>query len=574
MADNATALNPARALPVPGAGMPSALLAGWSALPPRNKLATMVGSAASIAILAAAWMWSQAPDYKILFTHIPDKDGGAIIAALNQQNVPYRIADGGGAIMVPAPLVHETRLKLASQGLPKGGTSGFELIDNQKFGATQFQEQVNYQRALEGELSKSIQSLGAVQSARVHLAIPRPSIFMREQQKPTASVLVSLYPGKSLERAQIAGITHLVSSSLPDLPVKNVSVVDQSGALLSQQADQAAGQLDPTQLSYVQQVEQAHIKRVMEILTPLYGAENVRAQVTADIDFNQSESTSENFKPNQNKEGATVRSQQLSESSNGAGSAAGVPGALSNTPPGAASAPIAGGAPTNPGAAAGGPATASAQSRRDSVINYEIDKTIRHVKSSTGAIKRLSAAVVINNRKVQDVKAADGKAAEPKGADAKAAKAAAGGLPLTAAELTQINALVKEAIGFSTERGDSLNVVNAAFTQPALEILPEPPLWKQPDSIAMAKDLGKQALIGLVVLYLLLGVLRPMLKQVLAHRPPEPPAASPDGPQSARNSGGTPVPALPNALDSARTFAKQDPKIVANVVRNWVNGNE
>lgn len=574
MADNATALNPARALPVPGAGMPSALLAGWSALPPRNKLATMVGSAASIAILAAAWMWSQAPDYKILFTQIPDKDGGAIIAALNQQNVPYRIADGGGAIMVPAPLVHETRLKLASQGLPKGGTSGFELIDNQKFGATQFQEQVNYQRALEGELSKSIQSLGAVQSARVHLAIPRPSIFMREQQKPTASVLVSLYPGKSLERAQIAGITHLVSSSLPDLPVKNVSVVDQSGALLSQQADQAAGQLDPTQLSYVQQVEQAHIKRVMEILTPLYGAENVRAQVTADIDFNQSESTSENFKPNQNKEGATVRSQQLSESSNGAGGAAGVPGALSNTPPGAASAPIAGGAPTNPGAVAGGPASASAQSRRDSVINYEIDKTIRHVKSSTGAIKRLSAAVVINNRKVQDVKAADGKAAEPKGADAKAAKAAAGGLPLTAAELTQINALVKEAIGFSTERGDSLNVVNAAFTQPALEILPEPPLWKQPDSIAMAKDLGKQALIGLVVLYLLLGVLRPMLKQVLAHRPPEPPAASPDGPQSAQNSGGTPVPALPNALDSARTFAKQDPKIVANVVRNWVNGNE
>ena len=574
MADNATALNPARALPVPGAGTPSALLAGWSALPPRNKLVTMVGAAASIAILAAAWIWSQAPDYKILFTHIPDKDGGAIIAALNQQNVPYKIADGGGAIMVPAPLVHETRLKLAAQGLPKGGTSGFELIDNQKFGATQFQEQVNYQRALEGELSKSIQSLGAVQSARVHLAIPRPSIFMREQQKPTASVLISLYPGKSLERAQIAGIAHLVSSSLPDLPVKNVSVVDQSGALLSQQADQAAGQLDATQLSYVQQVEQAHIKRVMEILTPLYGAENVRAQVTADIDFNQSESTSENFKPNQNKEGATVRSQQLSESSNGAGGAAGVPGALSNTPPGAASAPIAGGAPTNPGAAAGGPASASSQSRRDSVINYELDKTIRHVKSSTGAIKRLSAAVVINHRKPPDIKTADGKSAEPRGADAKAAKAAAGGLPLTAAELTQINALVKEAIGFSAERGDSLNVVNAAFTQPAVEVLPEPPLWKQPDSIAMAKDLGKQALIGIVVLYLLLGVLRPMLKQVLAHRPPEPPAAPPDGPQPARNSDGTPAPALPNALDSARSFAKQDPKIVANVVRNWVNGNE
>ena len=198
MADNALA--------IAGSTLPgSNLLAGWRALPAGNKIASMIGAAASIAILGAAWMWSQAPDYRILFSQIPDKDGGAIIAALNQQNVPYKMADGG-AILVPAPLVHETRLKLASAGLPKGGNVGFDLIDNQKFGATQFQEQVNYQRALEGELTKSIQSLAAVQSARVHLAIPKTSIFMREQQRPTASVLLSVYAGKTLDRSQVSGM--------------------------------------------------------------------------------------------------------------------------------------------------------------------------------------------------------------------------------------------------------------------------------------------------------------------------------------------------------------------------------
>ena len=494
-----------------------------------------------------------------LFAQIPDKDGGAVIAALNQQNIPYRLADGGGAILVPAPLVHETRLKLASLGLPKGGGGGFELIDNQKFGATQFQEQVNYQRALEGELTKSIQSLAAVQGARVHLAIPRQSIFMREQQKPTASVLLSLYPGKTLERAQVAGIMHLVSSSLPDLPIRNVSVVDQSGALLSPPAETGGpGQLDAGQLQYVQQVEQAYIRRIAEILSPLYGADNVRAQVSAEIDFNHTESTSENFKPNQGKDDSVVRSQQISESANGAGAGAqGVPGALSNTPPAPASAPITGGAPTNPAAGASA-AGGGGQSRRESVTNFEADKTVRHVKGASGTVKRLSAAVVVNNRKaVIDVRSP--KVPVPGGPTP--------GLPLKAEEIAQITALVKEAIGFSIERKDSINVVNAAFTPREIEVLPEVPLWKQQDNVALAKDIGKQLLVAAVVLYLLLGVLRPLLKQILAHRPPPPPSADP----AALDADGLPVAALPNPLDAARARARQDPKAVASVVRNWVN---
>ena len=550
MAENTASLVPGSASSLPGA----ALVEGWRALPPRNKIGGMLAAAAAIAILAAAWMWSSAPDYKVLFAQIPDKDGGAVIAALNQQNIPYRLADGGGAILVPAPLVHETRLKLASLGLPKGGGGGFELIDNQKFGATQFQEQVNYQRALEGELTKSIQSLAAVQGARVHLAIPRQSIFMREQQKPTASVLLSLYPGKTLERAQVAGIMHLVSSSLPDLPIRNVSVVDQSGALLSPPAETGGpGQLDAGQLQYVQQVEQAYIRRIAEILSPLYGADNVRAQVSAEIDFNHTESTSENFKPNQGKDDSVVRSQQISESANGAGAGAqGVPGALSNTPPAPASAPITGGAPTNPAAGASA-AGGGSQSRRESVTNFEADKTVRHVKGATGTVKRLSAAVVVNNRKAI--------------IDAKGPKVAVPGLPLKAEEIAQITALVKEAIGFSIERKDSINVVNAAFTPREIEVLPEVPLWKQQDNVALAKDIGKQLLVAAVVLYLLLGVLRPLLKQILAHRPPPPPSADP----AALDADGLPVAALPNPLDAARARARQDPKAVASVVRNWVN---
>jgi flagellar M-ring protein FliF len=548
-------------LPQTGFALPAApgVPAGWRAMPARSKIGAMVGAAASIALLIAAWMWSQAPDYKVLFTGIPDKDGGAIIASLTQLNVPYKL-EGGGAIMVPSNMVHETRLKLASQGLPKGGSIGFELIDNQKFGATQFQEQVNYQRALEGELAKSIQSLGAVQGARVHLAIPKPTLFMREQQKPTASVLLSLYPGKTLERSQVAGIMHLVSSSLPDLPVKNVSVVDQTGALLSPQTDgNATDRLDATQLSYVQQLEQVHAKRIMEILAPLYGAENVRAQVTADIDFSQSESTSEAFKPNQNPADSAIRSQQISEAGGPGGAGAqGVPGALTNQPAAPATASLTGGGATNPtGAAASTTANGANPARRESVTNYEVDKTVRRVTTPTGTLKRLSAAVVVNNKKVPPAK--------PGGNPTS--------VPLSAEEITQVNNLVREAIGFSKDRGDSINVVNAAFTPPTIEVLPDVPMWKQPEAIDTAKDAGRYLVLAGVAAFLVLGVLRPLMRQLLT---PPPAAEEREEPAQTLDAAGNTVPQLtaPGSLDRARAMAKQDPRIVANVVRNWVNKDE
>ncbi len=375
-------------------------------LPGQQKFGIVLAIAAIIALLAGAWMWEQSPDYKVLFSNLSDRDGGSIINSLQQMNVPYKFADGGGAILVPAGQVHEARLKLAAQGLPKGGLVGFELMENQKFGASQFQEQVNFQRALEGELARSIQSLSAVQGARVHLAMAKQSVFVRESQKPSASVLVNLHPGRSLDAQQVSAVVHLVASSVPELPVKNVTVVDQNGNLLTKNTDSESNTgLDPSQLKYVQDLEQSYVRRIEAILTPIVGPGNVRAQVTADVDFSNSEQTNETYKPNQTPANAAIRSQQASESTNGNGQGAGgIPGALTNQPPAPAQAPIV--APPGAGPAATPGSVASSTSRKDMTTNYEVDKTIKHVRMPVGGLNRLSVAVVVNNITQTDPKGA------------------------------------------------------------------------------------------------------------------------------------------------------------------------
>src|SRR5262245_28670810 len=384
---------------MPGAARqaPDGLMSRLTAVPVKAMVMLTLGVAAIAAVIAALAMWSKSGDYRVLYANLSDKDGGAVLSQLSQMNVPYRHADGGNAILVPADKVHDVRLKLAQAGLPKGSTSGFELLDNARFGQTQFQERLTWQRALEGELVRSISALSAVQSARVHLALPQQNGFFREQQKPSASVLVQLHPGRVLERAQIAGIVHLVSSSVPELTPKAVSVLDSSGTLLSGAADTPANGLDALQLQYVQQIEASYIKRVIEIIEPIVGRDNVRATVAADVDFAQSEATDELFKPNQGRDTvAAVRSQQLSESSNGASTTpSGIPGALSNQPPVPATAPMTGA--SAPLQAAGGGSASGASSRRDNVVNYELDKTVRVTRNATGLVKRLNAAVVVNH---------------------------------------------------------------------------------------------------------------------------------------------------------------------------------
>ena len=530
---------------------------GFAALPVKHLALLGIGVAALAAIAVASVMWARTPDYKVLFANLSDKDGGSVVASLSQMNVPYKYAEGGGAILVPAAQVHDARLKLASQGLPRGGTVGFELMENQRFGITQFQERLNFQRGLEGELARSIQALPVVQGARVHLALPAQNGFMRDQQKPSASVLLNLHPGRMLGRAQVGGIVHLVASSIPDLSPKQVSIIDQTGALLSANGESAATGLDPGQLNYIRQVESGHIARILAILEPIYGRDNVRAQVSADVDFTQTEQTAEQFKPNQGTEPAAVRSMQTLEAKDANGAATqGVPGAMSNQPPVAATAP-ANAAAQNPQAAGQPGAQAGAPGRKEATTNFEVDKTVRVTRAGSGVVKRLTAAVVVNHKKVT---AADGKVTY---------------VALQAPEIENVNALVREAIGFTKDRGDSINVVNAPFSRDDAAKEPELPLWKQPDIIDMAKDGARYLGLLLLALLVIFTVIRPAIKSLA----PKPPPPAPRVSETVENdlalpapdaAAGAETPALPNPNEAILKMARENPAAVAHVVRGWV----
>jgi len=543
----ATASNLAPVTAAPASGVP---LAAWTRLPPRQTLTLAVVVAAAIAAAIGAWLWAQTPDYRVLYSNLSDRDGGAIIAALGPLNVPYKVGEGGTVILVPAAQVHETRLRLASQGLPKGSVVGYELVDNQKFGATQFQEQMNFQRGLEGELARSIQSLSAVQSARVHLALPKQSVFLRDQQQPTASVLLTLHAGRTLDRAQVSGIAHLVASSVPELPIDRVSIIDQTGALLSQRRDGTDNGLDPAQLGYVKQVEQSTIARITDILEPIVGRSNVRVAVTADIDFTRNESVAESFKPNQDPKVAALRTQQTSQSqTTGSAATGGVPGALTNQPPAPGVAQIDG--KSAPGAQVATNSTAPSSTRKDETIAYEVDKRIEHTRAQIGGVRRMTAAVVVNYRRSTDDKGKVSTAA------------------LSEKEMGEINALVREAMGYSKERGDSVNVVNAAFNEPERETVVELPFYKQPDNIGLAKEIGKYALFVALIGYLWFGVVRPMLRAAAERAAAEPmlPLPAPESPAVA-------AAASFEQLQRARQLARDDPKVVANVVKGWVSRDE
>ncbi len=521
----------------------------------QQKLGMGAGVAALVALAAGAWIWSQTPDYRVLYSNLSDRDGGAIIQSLQQMNIPYKFAEGGGALLVSSDQVHEARLKLASQGLPKGGNVGFELMENQRFGITQFAEQVNYQRALEGELARSVESIGSVASARVHLAIPKPSVFIKEQQKPSASVVLSLQGGRLLDSAQVSAIIHLISSSVPEMSAKSVTVVDQNGTLLSADRNGNLNEgLDANQLKYVQQIERSYTQRIELLLTPLLGANNLRAQVSADIDFSRTEQTSEIFKPNQPPNESTVRSQQISETLNGNGLAAsGVPGALSNQPPVPATAPI---IAATPAVGVGGSGNLNVSNlQKESTVNYEVDRTIRHTILPVGSIKRLSVALVVNsNRAITDAK---GKVSEK---------------PFTDIEKEQINNLVREAMGFDQTRGDSLNIQIASFAD-STEAIEDTPLWKQPDAIELAKELLKYGLIAGIMLFVVFRIIKPAFASLLT------PVSETGGFSASPNLAEpeeeeviyTPTaPGFESTLMAAKQLSMDDPKIVASVIKEWV----
>ncbi|MCG6656244.1 flagellar M-ring protein FliF [Halomonas campisalis] len=549
-------------------------------------VAVMIGGAAFIAIVVALLMWARAPEYRVLYSNLSEADGGSIINELDSRGIPYRFSDGGQALLVPGGQVHNLRLQLAEQGLPRGGNVGFELMDSQAFGISQFAEQVNFQRGLEGELSRSIESLGPVSRARVHLAMARSSVFVRDREPAKASVVVTLQPGRVIGDGQVSAIVHMVSSSVPDLATEDVTVVDQNGRLLSMPSANGRG-LDGTQLDYVAEVERSYQQRIENILTPILGQQSVRAQVAAQIDFSRREETSERYGPNQPPNEAAVRSRQSSLNFNaGDDLAAGIPGALSNTPPGAALSPINltlgededGDAEGDPAQAGETPLQAINNLRQDDVVNYEVDRSVEHIQHRLGRIERLSAAVVVDYREERDE---DGVWQR---------------VPLSDAEVAQLERLIRQAMGFSQARGDEIEVVNSPFTrEPEEGELLE--WWQSPEIHSLALTFGRYLLVALGILLGYLLILRPLIKRytqqpvlttATAGGPgsalqvrvgdDEQESAESDGSQTDRDVQPYTKPkrkrkssAYEDHLAELRELAQEDPRMIAMIVRSWMN---
>ncbi len=500
--DNAVALPPNASLAVP------ATFAGRvQAMPLRSKVSALIGVAALAGVVFAMTAWNSHGDYKVLYANLSDKDGGAVIAQLSQMNVPYRMSEGGSAILVPAAQVHDLRLKLATAGLPKGAVSGFELMDSARFGQTQFQERLTFQRGLEGELTRSIGSLAAVQAARVHLALPNQNGFFREQQKPSASVLLTLHPGRALDRAQIAGIVHLVSSSVPEMSPKAVSILDQSGALLTG-GDERAGRRPRRQAAAVREpdrgrLHQAHPRAGRADRRPRQPARqrHRRHRLLADRgDLGRIQAEPgrrrERLDPQPADDRARRRRRRRARR-------AACPGAASNQPPIAATAPLTGASQPLQGAPSG--LAAGSGGRREAVTNYEVDKTVRVTKSATGNVKRLNAAVVVNNRSVTDAK---GKTTQ---------------VALTADEIEKIigararvDRLQQGARRFGQGRSTRRSSVEpSAATR-------ETPFWKSPELIDLVRAAALPVGLALVAVLVFFGLVRPAMKTAFSVRPAQP----------------------------------------------------
>ncbi len=533
-----------------------------------RQLGVMLALAISVALGVAVVLWSQTPNYSLLYSNLGDRELSEVMSGLQQSGVEYKLEAGSGAILVPSSQVDELRLKLAGLGLPRGGGQGFELLEKETgFGGSQAIEKARIQRALEGEIARSIVTIQSVRSARVLLAIPKQSVFLRHRKKPSASVVVDMHQGRELNKPEVAAILHLVSSAVPQLDVSQVTVVDQKGALLSAKTSNDVMSLTSNQFEFKQGVEEHLINRVESILLPIVGAGAIRASVSADVDFTTTEQTQEQYNPDL----AALRSEQVTEEQSNLAGVQGVPGALSNQPP------AAGVAPEVAEGELGSTASATTNVNKRSIKNYELDKKISHTKLSSGRVKRITVAVVIDNK--QGAVTAEGGASASE--------------PYSDEDVAKFTVLVKEAVGFNALRGDSVTITNLAFRQPDVPVaLPEVPLWEQ----AWVLDAAKQVVGGVFALILIFFVLRPTIKTLL-----EKPTATglPAGGQGTQmtpsGAMATEARASQSAgerslelesdeelmmleapksyeqrLEMAQKIAGEDPKRVAQVMKTWI----
>ena len=519
-------------------------------LPGLRQLFLLLGLSAAIA--AALWLvfWSQGQNYATLFSQLSERETALVVDALQAAGIPHKLDGPSGSVTVPEAQLREARMRLAGQGLPQSDALGVEMIQKDTgFGTSQFMESARYQLAIETELARTIVKVQGVQSARVQLALQRASAFVRDKRRATASIMLQLYSGRRLEPGHVAGIVHLVAASVPDLDAGDVTVVDQNGSLLSSPDGNDPLAISAKQLEYTRSVEDGYARRIEELLAPLVGSGRVRAGVTADLDFTVTEQSSENFDPQKQ----VVRSEQTATDQRMAGDLAlGIPGALSNQPP--QTTPVPPAPRQQPAATPPQPVATSNHATR----NFEIDHTISHVRQPTGTIKRLSVAVILDNKQVTD---ADGN---------KTSEA------LSAPEIERLTNLVKDAVGFDEKRGDHLQVINASFSNDAASGDPPPPeAWY---ASPMLKQVARQGVAVLLVLVLAMVVLRPIVRTLLAPVPPGMIAFGGGGGDLARDKvslSGAP-PALQNyeqQVAAARSVVSQDPKRAAQVMKEWVTAD-
>jgi flagellar M-ring protein FliF len=534
--------------------------------PPRGLLETIPGlkqvgllAGVAAAVAAAIWLviWSQGQNYTVLYGQLSERESGQVMDALTAAGIEFKL-NPSGAVSVPESKVQEARIRLASQGLPQSDSMGIEMIQKESaLGTSSMMETARYQSVLETELARTIIKVQGVQSARVHLALPKPSVFLRDARKATASVMLQLYPGRRLEPGQVAAIVHLVASSVPELGAGDVTLVDQAGSLLNSPDESAEAAASTRAFEYTRKLEESYQRRIIELLEPIVGPGRVRATVTADLDFTLTEETRENYDPQK----TAVRSEQTSsDTRKNSDGAEGIPGALSNQPPGTSGAPVLPGAAPTPGspgngqggATSSGPTSSSSRSTR----NFEVDRTLSYIKQPSGNLKRLSVGVVFDDwQKV--------------GADGKATTS-----PMSDADIKRFTQLVRESIGLKDERGDKLDVINQAFkTNPPIPMVDGPPLWQTPWVTQLAKQIVGAALVLLVALL----VLRPLMKS-LTKAPPKAGSRSDAGDLAGDRvslSGKADnaiklSPSFEQQIAAARTLVGQDPKRAAQVVKDWV----
>jgi flagellar M-ring protein FliF len=541
---------------------------GIADIPGLKQVGLLAGVAAAVA--AAIWLvlWSQGQNYTVLYGQLTERESGQVMDALTAAGIEYKL-NPSGAVSVPESKVQEARIRLASQGLPQSDAMGIEMIQKDSaLGSSSMMESARYQSVLETELARTIIKVQGVQTARVHLALPKPSVFLRDARKATASVMLQLYPGRRLEPGQVAAIVHLVASSVPELGPSDVTLVDQAGTLLNSPDENAEQAASTRQFAYTRKLEESYQQRIIELLEPMVGAGRVRATVTADMDFTVTEETRENYDPQK----TAVRSEQTSnEQRKGGGDAEGIPGALSNQPPGTSGAPTIPGAatpgnpapaPGTPGAAqttaaASGPTSSSQRSTR----NFEVDRTLSYVKQPVGVLKRLSVGVVLDDWQKLD---ADGKVTTS---------------PMTEEDVKRFTQLVRESIGLKDDRGDKLDVLNQTFKSNApLAPVDGPPLWEAPWISQLAKQIVGAALVLLVAFLVLRPLMKSLTKPAARRGAAGAEAGEIEGDRvSISGQGGGKAiklaPSFEQQIAAARTLVGQDPRRAAQVVKDWVSAD-